>query len=187
MKPAQEVPLRDRIQWAERAARTVIRVPSLYSVVIEHAATHDGGDTAECGFQHERRSWLGRALLDVCQVRVGERPESAEVTSHGTFRANQYRQMAAVKEFPFPPRPLDLSELAVEPADARARMRRHVQLDGSASEVEPQCLGLILTICDGRLAWQGTVDVPEVGIHTVILAATTGHVLFHKFDQYHLG
>ena len=71
--------------------------------------------------------------------------------------------------------------------DARARMRRQVRLDGSASEIEPQCLGLILTICDGRLAWQGTVDVPEVGIHTVILAATTGHVLFHKFDQYHPG
>ncbi|MDH4067031.1 MAG: hypothetical protein OEW19_21735 [Acidobacteriota bacterium] len=176
---------RDRVGWAGRAARTVMRTPSLYSVTVEYDAAAPERGTMVCGFQQERRTWLGRALLDVCQVRVLDDPDSAAVSSYGTFGRQQYRQLAAIKESPFPPRPLDLSGLAIEPDEARSRMRDHARHESPDATVEPRCPGLVLTIHQGIVAWQGTVDFDGVGIHTVILDGASGAVLFHKFDRHH--
>ena len=184
MPPAGIVSLRTRVQWAESAARAVMREPSLYSVAIERRPNgEDAREEVECGFQRARWSWLRGRLLDVCQVHVADRAETAAVTSYGTFARNQYRRMAAIKEFPFPPRPLDVSSLAIEPAAAHARMVELVRPE----PVEPACLGLALTWHEGTLAWQGVLDVPEMGVHTIVLAADTGQVLFHKLDRYHPG
>lgn len=182
MALSHDVPLRTRVEWAAGAARARIPSPMLFSVVVECGPADDAGGPVQCGFQHERRTWFGRRVLDVCQVRVADSGQSAAVTSYGTYRAEQYRRMAAIKEFPFPFRPLDLSELAIEPAEARARL---LELARPGAPVEPLCLGLALTSHGGRLAWQSTVDVPGVGMHSVGLDAATGQILFHKFDRYH--
>lgn len=184
---AEGASIRDRVRWAERAARSSVRVPSLYSVSIEFDPATGAQTATVCGFQHERRGWLGQALLDVCQVQVIDRPDSAVVSSSGTFKRRQYREMAAIKEFPFPPRPLDLSALRIEPGAALARMRAHVQADGHDAEAASRCLGLILTLHEGALAWQGVVDLAGIGVHTVALDAGSGAVLFHQFDRYHPG
>jgi hypothetical protein len=113
-------PLRARVEWAARAARSVMQRPSLYSVVVAYDDPTEGTYTAHCGFQQPRRRWW-RPLLDVCQVRVGERPETAVVTSHGTHHRQQYRALAAIKEYPFPPKALDLSGSLVEPSQALGR------------------------------------------------------------------
>lgn len=158
--------------------------PALYSVSVEFDSRTGRPAATVCAFQHERRGWLGQALLDVCQVQVFDRPESAVVSSSGTFGRRQYREMSAIKDYPFPPRPLDLSELAVEPGDAVARIRDHARSHAHGVVAEPRCLGLILTLHDGALAWQGAVDFPGIGIHTVVVDARSGTVLFDKFDRY---
>ncbi len=171
--------LQTRVVWAERTAASVMREPSLYSVHVDLQHGDGRVEVVDCGFQHSRLSWLGY-VLDVCMVRVGDAPATAVVTSHGTYRRRQLLQLAAIKEWVFPPRPLDLRELTVEPQDAAGRMVRHVWPAGGATG---RPLGLVLLIHDGTLAWQGVIDVPQVGIHTVIVAAAGG-VLFHKFDRY---
>lgn len=174
-------PLRARAEWADRAARTVMRRPSLYSVVVAFDDPVAPVYVAHCGFQQERRRWWGRSLLDVCQVEVGVRPESAVVRSHGTYGRHQYRALAAIKEHPFPRRALDLSDLAVEPGEARDRMTQLVMGTGRAT---PRCSGLALTLEQGRLAWRGAVDVPSEGIHTLAVDAMDGRVILSKFDGY---
>jgi hypothetical protein len=161
-----------------------MRQPSLYAVVIEFGREQGGGAAAVCGFQHERRNWLGRRLLDACQVKVLDRPGSASVVSYGTFSRDDL-QMAAVKEAPFPFDRLDLAGLTVEPRDARGRIVEHALAETAGTVVEPQCDHVLLTVRDGQLAWQGTVDFAGIGLHAVILDAASGVVVFHKFDRYH--
>lgn len=174
-------PLRVRVESAIRAARAVMRRPSLYSVVVAFEDAIEPVYAVDCGFQHERRRWWGRALLDVCQVHVAARRENAAVRSHRTYGRRQYRALAAVKEHPLPPRTLDLSELVVEPGQARDRM---TQLTTGPGRVTPRCSGLALTLDDGRLAWQGVVDVPGEGAHTLALDAMDGRMILSKFDAY---
>jgi hypothetical protein len=57
----------------------------------------------------------------------------------------------------------------------------------SGDTQEPRPLGLALRIREGALAWQGTVEVSGVGLHTLIVAAGCGDLLFRKFDQYYSG
>lgn len=158
-----------------------MRRPSLYTVLVDPDPGDGRLDSIHCGFQQTRRSWFGYRLLDVCMVRVGDGPDTAVVTSQGTYRRHQFLQLASIKEWDFPPRALDLEDLAIEPAEVRRRFERHVWPENPA---ERRPLGLGLRIYEGSLAWQGVVDVPEVGVHTLIVAARDGRVLFHKFDQY---
>jgi hypothetical protein len=158
-----------------------MRRPSLYSVVVAFEDAIEPVYAVDCGFQQERRRWWGRALLDVCQVQVAAGLENAAVRSHGTYGRDQYRALAAIKEYPFPPRALDLSDLVVEPGEARDRITQLVMGTGRAT---PRCFGLALTLEQGRLAWRGVVDVPSEGVHTLALGAVDGRMILSKFDAY---
>lgn len=176
--------LRTRIEWARRAAAAIMRRPSLFTVLVDPRPADARMEMMTCGFQQARRDWFGRRLLDVCMVRVGDTAVSASVTSHGTYRRHQFLLLAAVRDFEFPPRPLALvlEEVMIEAAEAVRRMERHLWPNGTpAPESTPP--GLVLRFYDGRLAWQSVVDVPHVGVHTLIIAAKDGRVLFHKFDE----
>lgn len=104
-------------------------------------------------------------------VRVGDGPDAAVVSSHGTYRRHQFLMLAAVKEW----------ELTIEPDEALRQVARHARPEGTAPS---RPLGLTLRIHDGVLAWQGVVDVRGEGVHTLIIAAAGARLIFHKFDRY---
>lgn len=175
------LPLGEQVRRAERAAQAAIDQPVLFSVVVEM----DGrGQIVEavCGFRRDRRTWLGRPRLEVCQVRVAGADGTARVMSSGTFDGAHYRAMAAIKESPLSSGPLDLLPLTFEPAAARAIVRRLADLDDENQPGLPQHLAL--TSRDGRPVWQATLEVPGVGVHTVMVDAAGGHTVYQKCDRF---
>ena len=158
--------------------------PGLYTVLVDW----DRGDSpasVHCGFQQARRSWFGHPMLDVCMVRVDDRPDTAAIASHGTYRHHQFCQLAAVSAGGFPPPLLELNQLAIEPVEILQHVRRVIGLDGPAESFD--AFALVLRIYEGSLAWQAAVEVTAIGMHTVILAASDAQVLSHKFHRLQSG
>jgi len=169
---------------AQAVAARTIRRPSPFAVVVEFDAA-SGVVALVCGFQSERRTWLGRRVLDVCQVRVTSHDGRATVASSGTYSAAHYRMMAAIKDSPMSEVALDLQAVRLEPADAWARIRRLARLEPGVSAEEPRHLAL--TMQDGLPVWQATCEVPKEGLHTIWLDAVTGRVVRQAFDPYSQG
>jgi hypothetical protein len=175
------LPLREQVRQAAHAAESEMDEPSLFSVVVEF---DDDGQVVEaaCGFRRDRRTWFGRPRLDVCQIRLTGSESTARVASSGTFHGAHYRRMAAIKESPMLEQELDLVALTLEPADARALIRRLASFEVGAAPGTPRHMAL--TTRGGRLVWQATLEVPAAGVHTVIVDAADGHIVFQKFDPF---
>jgi hypothetical protein len=162
------------------AAARSLRSPALSAVLVDLTETRSRLEPARLlfAFQKVRRRVLGGNVLKMCWVDVGLHPRSVVAGPVNTFGREQFQQLASIPGLSFPPEPLELDGLRLEPADVVRLVTEGPLVPGAASA------RLDLGLCrhDGRLAWRVLQELRPVGFRTLFVDAATGHALYEQVD-----
>ncbi len=163
---------------ASQVAARVLREPTLYSVLVDlrESRTARLVDEMRFGYQHHRRSLLFGETLKVCWVEAKPDPLSVTLGSSGTYRREQFAQLASIQGWEFPPARLDLDALQLEPSD----VVRILDSRPVGHHAELGDIALSLFNHEGRLAWRVLQEVGTLGMRTVFLDARDGRVLYER-------
>ena len=161
---------------ARQVAARVLREPVLYSVLVDlrDSRTPQPIDEVRFGYQQHRKSLIFGETLKVCWVDVKPDPLSATLGSSGTYRREQFSQLASIQGLEFPPSRLQLDALQLEPSD----VLRIVENRPVGTGAELGNIALSLFNHEGRLAWRVLQEIDALGARTLFLDARDGRVLY---------